>query len=248
MQDGHVDDLSILHVIIQISYCIVSRQLSFHDQLVSPETEEQRLVRLQRYERVAYKDGADSVAGVDEAGRGCLAGPVVAAAVILPREWACPEINDSKQLSASQREKLFSLIQDHAVSIGVGIIPASTIDAVNILQATYLAMEQAIDHLEVTPDYLLLDAVTLKNVSIPQRGIIKGDSLSLSIASASIIAKVTRDHLMEDYDKQYPQYGFAKHKGYGTKQHRQAIATHGPCPIHRKSFRGVKEYLLPPQI
>jgi len=221
----------------------VSRQLSFYDKLAPPETEAERLVRMQRYERMAYQEGTEFVAGVDEAGRGCLAGPVVAAAVILARDWSLPDVNDSKQLTASQRDKLFPLIQEQAISVGVGIIPATTIDKVNILQATYLAMEQAIDTLEITPQYLLLDAVTLKNVLIPQRGITKGDSLSISIAAASIIAKVTRDRLMIDYDKQYPQYGFAGHKGYGTKQHRHAIATHSPCPIHRKTFRGVKEYL-----
>ncbi len=221
----------------------MSRQLSFHKQLFPPESEAERLERMQRYERQAYQEGAEYVAGLDEAGRGCLAGPVVAAAVILPREWASPELNDSKQLSSAQRDRLFALIQKHAVSIGVGVIPAATIDAVNILQATYLAMEQAITVLDILPHYLLLDAVTLQRVSIPQQGIIKGDSLSISIASASIIAKVTRDRLMLDYDNQYPQYGFAGHKGYGTKQHRQAIAAFGPCPIHRKTFRGVKEYL-----
>ena len=221
----------------------MSRQLSFHDQLISAETEAERLHRMQRYERMAYQDGAEYVAGVDEAGRGCLAGPVVAAAVILPGEWTLPEINDSKQLTSSQRDKLFPLIREQAVSVGVGIIPATTIDQVNILQATYLAMEQAIAALDPTPQYLLLDAVTLKNVPIRQRGIKKGDSLSISIAAASIVAKVTRDRLMVEYGKQYPQYGFADHKGYGTKQHRHAIVTHGPCPIHRKTFRKVKEYL-----
>lgn len=225
----------------------MSRQLSFHDQLISPENEIERLSRMQRYERLAYQEGAEYVAGLDEAGRGCLAGPVVAAAVILPREWTLAEINDSKQLSPSQRDKLFPLIRQQALSFGVGIIPETTIDKVNILQATYLAMEQAIDALDITPQYLLLDAVTLQKIPIRQRGIKKGDSLSISIAAASIIAKVTRDRLMLDYDKQYPQYGFAGHKGYGTKQHREAIATHGPCPIHRKTFRGVKEYLpMPP--
>jgi ribonuclease HII len=199
---------------------------------------------MQRYERLAYQEGAEYVAGVDEAGRGCLAGPVVAAAVILPCEWTLPEVNDSKQLTSSQRDKLFPLIREQAVSVGTGMIPAPTIDRVNILQATYMAMEQAISVLDVIPQYLLFDAVTLKNVPIRQRGINKGDSLSISIAAASIIAKVARDRLMIDYDKQYPQYGFADHKGYGTKRHRQAIATHGPCPIHRKTFRGVKEHLF----
>ncbi len=219
------------------------RQLSFYDQLAAPETEVERLLRIQRYERMAYAEGAEYVAGVDEAGRGSLAGPVVAGAVILRRNWKHNGVNDSKQLTPAKRDELFGLIHKQAVSVGVGIIAAMTIDKVNILQATYLAMEQAIHNLEITPQYLLLDAVTLKNISIQQRGIIKGDSLSISIAAASIIAKVTRDRLMVEYDIQYPNYGFARHKGYGTKKHRNAIATHGPCPIHRKTFRGVKEYL-----
>jgi ribonuclease HII len=221
----------------------VSRQLSFDHILESPETQAERLFRMQHYERLAYREGAQYVAGIDEAGRGCLAGPVAAAAVILPHGWLLSQVNDSKQLTSAQRDQLFPLIQQQAISIGVGIIPATIIDKVNILQATYMAMEQAIAHLDITPHYLLLDAVTLKNVRIRQRGIKKGDSLSISIAAASIIAKVTRDRLMIDYDKQYPQYGFARHKGYGTKQHRHAIATYGPCPIHRKTFRGVKEHL-----
>lgn len=220
----------------------MSRQLSFHDTLIPPESDSERFIRMQRYERSLYQQGVEYIAGVDEAGRGCLAGPVVAAAVILPHEWTVWEVNDSKQLPESKREELFSRIQEQAVSWGVGIIPETVIDQVNILQATYRAMEQAIAALDTTPQYLLLDAVTLKNVQIPQRGIPKGDSLSISIAAASILAKVTRDRLMIEYDKQYPDYGFARHKGYGTKQHRQAIATHGPCPIHRKTFRGVKEH------
>ncbi len=208
------------------------------------ETESERFIRMQCYERMIYQQGVLYIAGVDEAGRGCLAGPVVAAAVILPADWAVSAINDSKQLPGSKREELFAVIQAQAVSCSVGIISETVIDKVNILQATYLAMEQAIATLAVTPQYLLLDAVTLTNVSIPQQGIPKGDSLSISIAAASIVAKVVRDRLMREYDKLYPEYGFARHKGYGTKQHLQAIATHGPCPIHRKTFRGVKEYCL----
>jgi ribonuclease HII len=221
------------------------RQLSFADRLIPPESEEERAVRMQRYERIAYQEGARFVAGVDEAGRGCLAGPVVAAAVILPKRIALPGVNDSKQLTEAQREALFPTIQEQALSVGVGVISAEIIDRVNILQATYLAMEHAIANLTKQPDYLLLDAVSLSRVSIRQKGIKKGDSLSISIAAASIIAKVTRDHLMLDYAEQFQHYGFEGHKGYGTKQHREAIAAHGPCPIHRKTFRGVKEYLPP---
>ena len=221
------------------------RQLSFADQLLPPESEEERAVRMQRYERSAYQEGAQYIAGVDEAGRGCLAGPVVAAAVILPKGISLPGVNDSKQLTEARREALFPKIQEKALSVGVGIMSAETIDQVNILQATYLAMEHAIAELTPQPDYLLLDAVNLQRVSIRQQGIKKGDSLSISIAAASIIAKVTRDRLMLDYAEQFPHYGFTKHKGYGTKQHREAIASHGPCPLHRKTFRGVREYLPP---
>jgi ribonuclease HII len=219
------------------------RQLSFADQLLPPESEEERAARMQRYERIAYQEGAEYIAGVDEAGRGCLAGPVVAAAVILPQGISLPEVNDSKQLTETQRETLFPQIQKQALCVGVGMMSAETIDQVNILQATYLAMEQAIAHLTRRPDYLLLDAVNLTRVPIRQKGIKKGDSLSLSIAAASIIAKVTRDRLMDGYAEQFPYYGFEGHKGYGTKQHREAIATHGPCSIHRKTFRGVREFL-----
>ena len=199
--------------------------------------------RMIRYERHAYQQGATAVAGLDEAGRGCLAGPVVAAAVILPREWLHAEINDSKQLTAYQRERLFVVVQEHALSIGVGMASAEVVDRLNVLQATHVAMKEAIANLSLPPDFLLLDAVKLSKMPMPQCSIIKGDSLSLSIAAASIIAKVTRDRLMGDYERQYPGYGFALHKGYGTQQHRNAIKRYGPCPIHRKTFRGVKEYL-----
>ena len=221
----------------------MSRQLSLLAQLARAETIADRFVRMQRYEQQAYRAGARAIAGVDEAGRGCLAGPVVAAAVILPRTWGIAEVNDSKQLTPAQRDELFVAIVEQAVSFGVGVIAADVIDRVNILQATYLAMAQAIAELSPTPDLLLLDAVALKNVPLPQRSIIKGDTLSISIAAASIIAKVTRDRLMGAYDREFPAYGFAAHKGYGTQQHRAAIAAHGPCPIHRVSFRGVKEYV-----
>ncbi len=217
----------------------MSRQTSF----LSPETEEERLQRMHRYEREAHQKGYTLIAGVDEAGRGCLAGPVVAGAVILPAAWSVADINDSKQLSASKRDALFEIIQRAAVSVGVGIMAEKVVDEVNILQATYRAMEEAIAALSPAPDYVLLDAVTLAGVALPQKGMPKGDQLSISIAAASIIAKVTRDRLMVEYDRLYPEYGFAGHKGYGTKQHRQAIAAHGPCPIHRKTFRGVKEFL-----
>ncbi len=219
------------------------RQLIFPDQFLIPENEIERMERMLRYERYAHQQGATAVAGLDEAGRGCLAGPVVAAAVILPRDWMHAEINDSKQLTPHQRETLFAVVQEHALSIGVGMAAADIVDRVNVLQATHVAMKEAVANLSLPPDYLLLDAVKLSKMPMPQCSIIKGDSLSLSIAAASIIAKVTRDRLMREYDRQYSGYGFAMHKGYGTQQHRNAIKQHGPCPIHRATFRGVKEYI-----
>ena len=219
------------------------RQLIFPEQFLTPETEAERMERMARYERHAYQQGATTVAGLDEAGRGCLAGPVVAAAVILPRDWRHAEINDSKQLTAHQRDRLFAVIHEHALCIGVGIASVEVVDRLNILQATHVAMKEAVSNLSSPPDFLLLDAVQLSNMPMPQHSIIKGDALSLSIAAASIIAKVTRDRMMVEYDRQYPAYGFAVHKGYGTQQHRSAIKQYGPCPIHRRTFRGVKEYL-----
>lgn len=176
------------------------------------------------------------ICGIDEAGRGPLAGPVVAGAVVLPKDSRILYINDSKKLSEKKREELFDVISQEAVSIGIGIISPERIDEINILQATYEAMREAINKLTVKPDILLNDAVTIPNVTIPQVPIIKGDAKSLTIGAASIMAKVTRDRLMYKYDAAYPEYGFAKHKGYGTKQHTQAILEYGPCPIHRMSF------------
>jgi ribonuclease HII len=220
----------------------VPRQLSFDSQFRLTETTGERFWRMQRHERRLYQQGIQTIAGVDEAGRGCLAGPVVAAAVILPPDWAIVEVNDSKRLTPAQRERLYGLIQEQAVSIGVGSMPATVIDECNILQATYRAMEQAIAALAVSPEFVLLDAVTLRQIPIPQQGIIRGDQASISIAAASIVAKVQRDHLMITYDAEYSAYGFARHKGYGTRQHRQALERIGPCPLHRKTFRGVIDH------
>lgn len=177
-----------------------------------------------------------TVCGIDEAGRGPLCGPVVAAAVILPDEYNILYINDSKKLSETKREEVYKEIDKYAVAYGVGIVSPERIDEINILQATYEAMRTAIHKLSVTPDILLNDAVTIPMVDIKQVPIIKGDAKSQSIAAASIVAKVTRDHLMEEYDKLYPEYGFAKHKGYGTAAHIKAIKEYGLCPIHRRTF------------
>lgn len=177
-----------------------------------------------------------TICGIDEAGRGPLCGPVVAAAVILPDEYNILYINDSKKLSETKREEVYKEIDKYAVAYGVGIVSPERIDEINILQATYEAMRTAIHKLSVTPDILLNDTVTIPMVDIKQVPIIKGDAKSQSIAAASIVAKVTRDHLMEEYDKLYPEYGFAKHKGYGTAAHIKAIKEYGPCPIHRRTF------------
>lgn len=176
------------------------------------------------------------ICGIDEVGRGPLAGPVVAAAVILPKEEKILYLNDSKKLSEKKREALFEEIQEKALAIGIGVVSSQRIDEINILQATYEAMREAISNLKVTPTVLLNDAVVIPEVDVPQEGIIKGDGKSASIAAASIVAKVTRDSMMKEYEEKYPGYGFASHKGYGTKAHREAILLHGMTPIHRKSF------------
>lgn len=198
------------------------------------EAEIKRTVLMKEFDR-EYKIYG-TICGIDEAGRGPLCGPVVAAAVILPDEYNILYINDSKKLSETKREEVYKEIDKYAVAYGVGIVSPERIDEINILQATYEAMRTAIHKLSVTPDILLNDAVTIPMVDIKQVPIIKGDAKSQSIAAASIVAKVTRDHLMEEYDKLYPEYGFAKHKGYGTAAHIKAIKEYGPCPIHRRTF------------
>ena len=198
------------------------------------EKELARLEAMKEFER--EYDGCSLICGVDEAGRGPLAGPVAAGAVILPKDCTILYLNDSKKLSEKRREELFLEIREKAVSYSVGIVGPERIDEINLLQATYEAMRQAVSGLGVVPDLLLNDAVTIPELAIPQVPIIKGDAKSVSIAAASILAKVTRDHLMEEYDRQFPQYGFAKHKGYGTAAHVAALREFGPCPIHRRSF------------
>jgi len=200
------------------------------------DKERERLEKMCAYENDAYKNGVKFVAGIDEAGRGPLAGPVVAAAVILPQNLIIEGLNDSKKLSAKKRDELFDVILEKAVAFGIGIADEKCIDEVNILNATMKAMKTAVDKLTPQPELLLIDAVKLKEVPINQVSIIKGDALSVSIAAASILAKVTRDRMIEDMDKKYPMYGFAKHKGYGTEEHIEAIKKFGICPIHRVSF------------
>lgn len=203
------------------------------------DAEKIRLEGMKQFER-KYSTYS-SICGIDEAGRGPLAGPVVAGAVILPKDCTILYLNDSKQVSASRRNLLFEEIKEKAVSYGVGIVSPERIDEINILQATYEAMHQAIDNMDVSPDILLVDAVTIPNIPIKQVGIVKGDAKSVSIAAASILAKVTRDRLMEEYDTIFPEYGFAGHKGYGSAAHIEAIKKYGPCPIHRKTF--IKKFI-----
>ena len=196
-----------------------------------------------KYEKSAYSKGCQYVAGIDEAGRGPLAGPVMAAAVILPVGLSINGVDDSKKLTPGKREKLFDIIMSQALSVGVGIITATDIDRINILQATRKAMLAAVHQLYPVPDYLLIDGISTIDSVTTQKTIKKGDSLSLSIAAASIIAKVTRDRLMIELDTKYPGYGFAGHKGYGSAAHMDAIRRLGPSPIHRLTFAGVREFV-----
>ena len=200
------------------------------------EKELKRTEELSVYERRFAQKGR--IAGIDEVGRGPLAGPVVACAVILPKDHPILYLNDSKKLSAKKRDELYEVILKEAVAYGIGMESPETIDRINILQATFSAMRKAIDALDPPADFLLNDAVTIPGVSLPQCPIIKGDAKSVSIAAASIVAKVTRDRMMEDYDRIYPGYSFAKNKGYGTAEHIAAIREMGLCPIHRRSFTG----------
>lgn len=198
------------------------------------EEEKKRIWKLQEYER-QYPDAA-YICGIDEVGRGPLAGPVVAGAVILPKNCEILYINDSKKLSAAKREELYDIIMDQAIATGIGMASPQRIDEINILQATYEAMREAINNLSQKPDILLNDAVTIPMVDIKQVPIIKGDAKSISIGAASIIAKVTRDRMMVEYDAVYPGYGFVSNKGYGAAAHIQALKELGPTPIHRQSF------------
>lgn len=198
--------------------------------------EEKRWLEMKFHETEARRKGFHMIAGVDEAGRGPLAGPVVAAAVILPQTAFIPGLNDSKKLSPEKREAIFDSIKTNSISIGIGMAQPEKIDRFNILRATHMAMSEAAQALKPLPDFVLVDGNLLPHLPVPAKALISGDALSVSVAAASIVAKVTRDRMMVDLDKLYPQYGFAKHKGYGTREHIQAIKEHGLCPIHRKSF------------
>ena len=205
-----------------------------HKRIQALEQEKERLKQMREFEREYEHLGY--ICGIDEVGRGPFAGPVVAGAVILPPDCEILYVNDSKQLSEKMREQLYDEIMEKAVSVAVGYASPQRINEINILQATYEAMREAVSKLDVTPQILLNDAVTIPQITIPQVPIIKGDAKSISIAAASIVAKVTRDRLMREYDKIMPEYGFASNKGYGSKEHIEAIKKYGPTPIHRRSF------------
>lgn len=200
------------------------------------EKEKRMLQEMQVYERELRDRGIRYIAGIDEVGRGPLAGPVVAAAVILPEDFDVLGVNDSKKLSEKRREELFIKIKEKAIAWAIGMADNRIIDEINILQATKQAMREAVGNLEVQPEHLLIDAVKLEDVEVPQTAIIKGDEKSLSVAAASILAKVTRDHMMVDYANEFPGYAFEKNKGYGTKAHYEGLRAQGLCPIHRKTF------------
>lgn len=204
--------------------------------------ERKRLRALLKYEKRARSDGYRQIAGLDEAGRGPLAGPVVAAACILPEKVFFPGVDDSKKLIPPIREELFSLLTGHSgVHFGVGVVDCEVIDSINILQATIQAMLEAVKNLTLLPDLLLVDGMDLPGSGIPVWKIVQGDSLSKSIAAASILAKVTRDKLMDKYHERWPEYQFNQHKGYGTPGHLEALEKFGPCPIHRKTFAPIKD-------
>jgi ribonuclease HII len=201
-----------------------------------------------RNERELHLAGFQRIAGIDEVGRGCLAGPVVAAAVVLPERHRIRGLRDSKVLPRSRREALYAQILDRARSVGVGVVEVEVIDRINILQATKAAMRQALGRMPEPPDHLLIDALSLRDVELPQRPIIDGDAISASIAAASIVAKVTRDRICDEMDRRYPAYGFARNKGYGTRRHVDALLAEGPCEWHRRSFAPIRLLLAGTQL
>lgn len=222
---------------------VIAAVRSWDKKVEKQQLAQEKLQEMLAYEKRAWAHGKKFIAGVDEVGRGPLAGPVVSAAVILPEDFNIVGINDSKQLSLAKRNELFDIIQEKALAVGVGIKDAAVIDQVNIYEASKLAMLEAIEQMPIQPDHLLVDAMTLP-LPVSQESIIKGDAKSVSIAAASIIAKVTRDRMMEEYDVTYPGYGFPNNAGYGTKEHLTALEDLGVTPIHRRSFAPVREALL----
>ena len=221
----------------------VQKAIEKRKRVIQAELDEDcRLEQMLRYEKDLYQAGYQTIAGIDEVGRGPLAGPVVAAAVVLPKACKIKGLNDSKKIPKKKHMTIYQAIMDQALAVGIGIMDNTVIDQVNIYEATKIAMKDALSKLSCKPDYLLIDAMKL-DVDIPQQSIIKGDANSLSIAASSIVAKVTRDKLMADYDKEFPGYDFAQNAGYGTKSHLQGLERHGVTSIHRKTFEPVKSIL-----
>ncbi len=240
LQANQVTEKEVAEMLLDPRQGVKQLAVRYQKQQDKVAREQNRLKKMWLHEQTLWKRGYPLIAGIDEAGRGPLAGPVVAAAVILPTNFDVTGLNDSKQVSVAERSRLRKRIEQDAIAIGVGMVDAAHIDEHNILQATYHAMVMAIKQLSPVPNYLLLDAVKLPHIPIPQKSLIKGDSLSHSIAAASIIAKTTRDEWMKRIHTKYPQYGFDQHMGYGVPAHLEALETHGPCPIHRRTFAPVK--------
>lgn len=208
----------------------------YQKKYIKYQNELQRIKEISKYETELYQKGKAFIAGIDEVGRGPLAGPVMTCAVILPKDCNVLGINDSKKLSASQRENICIQLKKIAIDISISKVEADEIDKINILQSVYKSMKQSVNNLNTKPDIVLVDAVSIPDINVEQLSIVKGDAKSISIAAASIIAKVTRDKLMDEYSKKYPEYGFERNKGYGTKEHIDAIKKYGLCPIHRRTF------------
>ncbi|SFS52050.1 ribonuclease HII [Marininema halotolerans] len=243
LQNEEVDPNWVKELLLDPRVGVQSRAKAYLRRLERLRKEQERMNNLWKFERTYWQNGYPMIAGLDEAGRGPLAGPVTAAAVILPENFDVSGLDDSKKLSAEARQRLRHRIEQEAIAVGVGMVDASTIDEINILQATYLAMRQALQSLAVQPNFLLIDAIELPEPSIPQKGIIKGDALSHSIAAASIIAKTVRDEWMMKAAENFPGYGFDRHMGYGTAEHLGALDELGPCDIHRRSFGPVTNRL-----
>lgn len=236
VKEMNIDDALAFLDSIEESQSILKIKEKIQKKADKIQKEKERLFKLTEYERNAKNKGYRFIAGLDEAGRGPLAGPVVAAAVILPDTFYLEGLNDSKKVTPQARERLYDQIINEAIAYSIVAVDSAEIDRINILNATKKAMSQAVHELSVSPDFLLLDAVELKDLEIPQLPLIQGDSKSASIAAASILAKVTRDRWITEIDSKYPQYGFAKHKGYGTAEHIEAIAKYGLTDIHRRTF------------
>lgn len=216
----------------------------YQKKYIKYQNELQRIKEISKYETELYQKGKTFIAGIDEVGRGPLAGPVMTCAVILPKDCNVLGINDSKKLSSSQRENICTQLKQVAIDISISKVEADEIDKINILQSVYKSMKQSVNNLNTKPDIVLVDAVSIPNINVEQLSIVKGDAKSISIAAASIIAKVTRDKLMDEYSKKYPEYGFERNKGYGTKEHIDAIKEYGLCPIHRRTFVKNLEVLI----